>query len=292
MSKKISELKNYGVSVKTKLLNIARDAGRDYNQVVTRYLQERLLHRLSVSRYHESFYLKGGALLYAYDRQSARPTLDIDLLGHNISRDKQFLTNVFADICSIQFVEDGVRFDPDTVTPTEIMADRHYNGVNITVRENLDTIDQMVSMDIGFGDVIIPEPVSLDYPLFLEEMPAIQLNAYSLETVVAEKFQTMIEKSVGNSRMKDYYDVYSILTEGRVRKDVLKEAIMSVFANRETSYTENHPLFTEAFASEPSRIALWEGFLKRIKYRGNLAFADVMKVITSELQPVWDGMRA
>ena len=162
-------------------------------QIVTRYFQERLLFRLSVSHYHERFYLKGGALLYAYDRHSARPTLDIDLLGHNISRDKQFLSTVFTDICSINYDEDGVRFDPGTVYTTEIMTGRHYNGVNITVRAHLDSIEQTVSMDIGFGDVIVPEPVSLDYPLFLEEMPIIRINAYSLETVVAEKFQTMIE---------------------------------------------------------------------------------------------------
>lgn len=276
--------------MKAKLLNISREAGRDYNQIVIRYLQERLLYRLSISRFHDSFVLKGGALLYAYARHSARPTLDIDLLGHNISRDKLFLAGVFAEICSLDYPLDGVHYLSDTVTASEIMTDRHYNGVNITVRARLDTIDQIVSMDIGFGDVIIPEPVSLDYPLFLEEMPAIQLNAYSLETVVAEKFQTMIEKSVGNSRMKDFYDVYTILSEGKTREDVLEEAVRSVFANRETEHIDNHPLFTVEFRNDPARISLWRGFLNRIKYDGDLSFSDVMGVISTTLKPIWDGL--
>lgn len=291
MSKKVSEITNFGVSVKTKLLNIARASGRDYNQIVTRYFQERLLYRISVSRYHDCFYLKGGALLYAIDQTSARPTLDIDLLGHNISRDKAFLESVFKGICAIPFPEDGVTFDADTVTATEIMTERHYNGINITVQAHLDTIAQVVSMDIGFGDVVFPEPVPLDYPLFLDEMPVISINAYSLETVVAEKFQTMIEKSVANSRMKDFYDVYTILSEEKIDEAVLSDAIKSVFENRGTVYVDGHPLFTEVFATDPGRVAMWNSFLRRIKYKGTLPFKDALLVITAKLFPVWESMK-
>jgi predicted nucleotidyltransferase component of viral defense system len=291
MSKKASEVKNYGMSVKGKLLNISRESGREYNLIVTRYFQERLLYRLSISRYHDSFYLKGGALLYAFDKMSARPTLDIDFLGKDISRETENIASIFAEICAIRFLEDGVVFDPETIEATEIMTGRHYNGVNITVTAHLETIIQNVSMDIGFGDLMVPPPISLDYPLFLEEMPAIQVNAYSRETIVAEKFQTMIEKSVANSRMKDFYDVYTILSEGKVNGGALEEAIIGVFKNRQTKFVENHPLFTEAFATDPLRVRQWESFLKRIKHNGTLPFTVVMATIKEELLPYWESLK-
>lgn len=291
MSKIVSDIKNQSVAIKSKLLNISRETGRDYNQILTRYFQERLLYRLSVSRFSSSFVLKGGALLYAYDRHSARPTLDIDLLGHDISRDKQFLTAVFTEICRIDYPQDGVHYMTDSIIAKEIMTGKHYNGVNVSVKSQLDTISQTVSMDIGFGDIVIPEPVSLDYPLFLDEMPPIQLNAYSLETVVAEKFQTMIEKSEGNSRMKDYYDVYTILNDAILDDVVLEEAIRSVFENRDTGHIDNHPVFSEEFRNDPARIAMWNSFLGRIKFKGELEFQDVMLRITSVLKPIWDDLK-
>ena len=291
MSKKASELKNYGMSVKNKLLNISRVSGRDYNLVVTRYLQERLLYRLSISRYNDRFYLKGGALLYAYDKLSARPTMDIDFLGKNISGETNNIARIFAEICAIDYQEDGVVFDPETITATDIMTGKHYDGVNVSVTAHIDTITQNVSMDIGFGDIIIPQSVNLDYPLFLEGMPAIRINAYSKETTIAEKFQTMIEKSVVNSRMKDFYDVYSILMEDRLDRDVLKEAIISVFKNRQTAYVEGHPLFTEEFANDALRVRQWETFLKRIKFNDTLAFTEVMTTIKDELMPIWQSLK-
>ena len=291
MSKKASELKNYGMSVKNKLLNISRESGRDYNLVVTRYFQERLLYRLSISQYNDRFYLKGGALLYAYDKLSARPTIDIDFLGKNISGETDNIARIFAEICALQFTEDGVVFDPETISATEIMTGKHYDGVNVTVIAHMDTITQNVSMDIGFGDIIVPQPVNLDYPLFLEEMPAIRINAYSRETIVAEKFQTMIEKSVGNSRMKDFFDVYSILKEFRMDRDVLKEAIIGVFKNRHTAYVGGHPLFTEEFANDAFRVRQWETFLKRIKFDDTLAYTEVMTTIKDELMPIWESLK-
>lgn len=291
MSKKESEIKNYGVSIRDKLLHIARTTGRDYNQIITRFFQERILYRLSISRYNEYFVLKGGALLYTYSRHSARPTLDIDLLGHNISRDKQFLVDAFSLICTVEYPSDGVHFLHETITATEIMSGRHYNGLNITLYACLDSIKQLVSMDIGFGDIVIPEPVCLDYPLFLDTMPAIHIYAYSPETVVAEKFQTMIEKSVLNSRMKDFFDVYTILSEGTVRSNILKEAVKSVLVNRGTKYIDQHPVFSESFYRDPARDVLWKGFLKRIKYSGDLPFTEVMEVMKTSLLPIWEDFK-
>jgi predicted nucleotidyltransferase component of viral defense system len=110
-----------------------------------------------------------------------------------------------------------------------------------------------MKMDIGFGDVVMPEPLLITYPALLEELPAVTVWAYSLESVVAEKFQAMIELSEVNSRYKDFYDVYKILRNQKFTHDALSAAVYATFRNRGTVYFESHPLFTKAFATDEER---------------------------------------
>ena len=251
------EKKNVAKSVRAKLLNIRNsEPGTEYMQVLLRYIQERMLYRLSMSQYRDNFCLKGSALLFAYEKFKARPTKDIDFLGDKISRDKETIRKAFREICSIQCPEDGLTFD---------------NGEN----------------DI----IVVPEPQELDYPLLLDDIPEVSINAYSLETVVAEKFQTMIDRALANSRMKDFYDVYSILSSEsenlKVNEDILTEAIASVFSNRGTTYTDNHPLFNGEFKNDPIKQTQWNAFLKKMKYKGVLPLNEVVDYITEKLSPYW-----
>ena len=283
--------KNYGVSNKAKLLNITRQTeGQTYMQVLLRFIQERFLYRLSVREYRENFFLKGGALLYAHERFNARPTLDMDFMGDRIDRDKQNIKQAFRTICAIECEEDGVTFDcgEEDVMVEDIALDREYNGVCVHLTAHLDTIVQPISMDVGFGDVIIPEPVNLDYPLLLEDLPEVNVAAYSLETVVAEKFQTMIDRSEGNSRMKDFFDVYTILKSGKMDAAVLEDAVREVMANRGSAYMENHPLFDTKFAASEQRQTMWRAFLRKMNYPVALEFGEVMDVITKALKPMWE----
>ena len=151
----------------------------------------------------------------------------------------------------------------------------------------MDTIVQKISMDIGFGDIIIQEAVELDYPLLIEGLPPVNIGAYSLETVVAEKFQTMIDRAESNSRMKDFFDVYGILSRGKVEQVMLAEAIREVFANRGTGYTTDHPLFNPEFEKEPARLRMWADFLKKIHYRDDMPFDVVISLIRAKLGPEW-----
>ena len=282
---------NYGVSNKTKLLNITRKTeGQTYMQVLLRFIQERFLYRLSVSEYRDHFFLKGGALLYAHERFNARPTLDMDFMGDRIDRDKENIKQAFRAICAIECEEDGVTFDcgEEDVTVEDITLEREYNGVCVHLTAHLDTIVQPISMDVGFGDVIIPEPVELDYPLLLEGLPEVNVAAYSLETVVAEKFQTMIDRAESNSRMKDFFDVYTILKSGKVDLTVLEEAVREVLANRGTEYMEEHPLFDTEFAEAEQRQTMWRAFLRKMKYPVALEFGEVMDVTTKVLKPMWE----
>jgi predicted nucleotidyltransferase component of viral defense system len=248
-----------------------------------------MLYRLSMSQYRDNFCLKGSALLFAYEKFKARPTKDIDFLGDKISRDKETIRKAFREICSIQCPEDGLAFDngENDIKVEDISLDKEYNGVTVTVTAHLDTIVQPFSMDIGFGDIVVPEPQELDYPLLLDDMPEVSINAYSLETVVAEKFQTMIDRALANSRMKDFYDVYSILSSDKMDKGILSDAIVSVFNNRGTGYDDNHPLFNGEFKNDPIKQTQWNAFLRKMKYKGDLPLNEVVDYITEKLSPYW-----
>ena len=284
-----NEIKNYGKSNRTKLLNLSRQTkGSDYNLILLRFVQERFLYRLSLSAYRENFFLKGGALLYAHERFAARPTRDMDFLGDHINRDKENIKRIMLEICSIACEEDGVTFDcgEEDIWLEDITVEQEYNGTRVHLTARMDTIVQPFSIDVGFGDVIVPQPAHLDYPLLIEGLPAVNVEAYSLETVVAEKFQTMIDRGTINSRMKDFFDVYTILKADKVDDALLKEAVVEVFANRGTQMDADDVVFSEDFVQDETRQNMWKVYLKRIKYKDELSFSEVMDVVRERLQPM------
>ncbi len=286
-----SHTPNYGQSVKVRLLNLAKQENIRYQQLITRYFQERLLFRLSQSRFRNHFILKGGALLYAYEKFAARPTLDIDFMGNRINNDKQDITSAFRCICEIEYEKDGVRFLADTLMAEEITVEKKYPGVRISIVATLDSIRQGISMDIGFGDIIIPNPVELDYPVLLTDFPVTSVMAYSLETVVAEKFQTMIERTTFNSRMKDFFDLYQIRIKQSFDTGLLQQAIKATFENRGTIYQPNHILFSEAFSQDEGLNQRWNSFLKKINYGRRISFVEVMSILTDWLKPYWEELK-
>ena len=288
MAKK-KNLSNYGKSVKERLLNISRDEQYSSQLLLSRYFQERLLYRLSVSEYKDRFILKGGALLYAHDGFQARPTLDIDFMARRISNDAENIKGIFSEICQIACAEDGVTFDSDTIETGEIAVTKEYHGIRVSIMAHLDTAQQRIAMDVGFGDVITPYPQQLAFPALIDTVPG---TTILLETVVAEKFQAMISLSLGNSRMKDFFDVYQIMTRQDIDTEILGEAIKATFANRDTKYVENHPLFSEEFFTDSNRNLYWEGFLRRIKFGEELSFVAVGELIRDRLQPYWERLRS
>ena len=153
---------------------------------------------------------------------------------------------------------------------------------------HLDTIVQQVSVDIGFGDVVTPYPLSLDYPLLLPDVPAVELYAYSLETLIAEKFHAMVDRDESNSRMKDFFDVYQLFANHEIDKELLAEAIVGTFKNRNTPYRENLALFTDKFATDATRNIWWKAFLKKKPWKEQIDFSVVMKCIKENLQAYWN----
>ena len=279
--------KNIGKSIRTRLLNLAKEEKLEYMKVLVRYLHERLLFRISASPYRCHFLLKGSSLLFALDGFKARPTIDIDLLGERISNDRENLKEVFRKICGIECDEDGVKFDAASLELEPIAVEKKYPGTNVKVVAHLDTIVQQISVDIGFGDVVTPYPLSLDYPLLLPDIPAVELYAYSLETLIAEKFHAMVDRDENNSRMKDFFDVYQLFTNQEIDRELLAEAIAGTFKNRNMSYRENIALFTDEFAADITRNMGWKAFLKKIHWKEQIDFAVVMKCIKENLQIYW-----
>ena len=277
-------IKNYGKSVKTKLLNLMNSSGYKYMYLLARYFNERLLYRVSVSPYRENFLLKGGSLLYALNGLETRPTIDIDFMAQRISRDREHLEKVFREILSIECLEDGVTFDVDELRSEPITVEKEYPGTRFFVTAKMDTIVYPMSMDVGFGDVVIPGPVTVDFPLLLQDVPSINIQAYSLETIVAEKFHAMVERDVNNSRMKDFFDCYQILTTKEIDDEMLYEAIKATFDNRELAYNANLQLFNDDFCTYEVRLKRWEVFLKKIQWKESLSFANVMAVVTERLK--------
>ncbi len=277
--------KNIAHSIKARLLNLSDHDNRRYQQLLIRYMQERFLYRLSQSRHYRNFILKGGALLYAYDKFLPRPTLDVDLLGVNISNSKEAIVEAFKEIASSPITDDGLKFIPESVTASDIAVERKYPGVRIMLTAYLDTIKKDLMFDIGFGDVIMPNPTLMTYPTIISGMDNPQLSAYSLETVVAEKIQTMVEKSFFNSRMKDFFDVYRIIIGHEFNSDVLLEAMKATFDNRKTEYSNVDVLFSSEFAEDKTMEQRWRTYCKKTRVIDLPNFKEIIETINRFLLP-------
>lgn len=212
----------------------------------------------------------------AHEKFAARPTLDIDFLGNNISNNSERIVAAFCEICSFPCEEDGVRYDIEHITSKNITEFKDYHGVRLSIPVSMDTIAQVLTMDIGFGDIVTPAPIELDYPALLDHLPAAKILAYSLETVVAEKMHAVIDLADQNSRMKDYYDLYQILNTQELDTEVLQEAITKTFENRHTRYDPDTIFFREDFGANQIMGTRWKMFLKKITAKQSILFSEVV----------------
>lgn len=193
-------------SVRQRLLNIIRETGDDANLVWTRYAVERLLYRLCVSEYAGDFVLKGAMLFLAWTGRSHRPTVDIDFLGYGENSDKR-LMRIFRAVCGVEVEDDGLVYDSETITIAPIREGQEYQGQRVMLTAFLGKARIPLQVDVGFGDVVTPEPRIIIYPTLLD-FPAPRIRSCPHETVIAEKLQTVVARGIANSRMKDFYDLY------------------------------------------------------------------------------------
>ena len=279
-------MRNNIASIQSRLKQIAQDEGKAYQLILTRYFQERLLFRVFASSYALNFCLKGGALLYALEQEKSRPTLDVDFLIIHLSNETPRLLEVFTEICSIEYDADGITFDTQSLMAVPITNEGPYPGIRIKMAVSLGNIRQVMQVDIGFGDVVTPAPTRMEYPTLLG-MDSPQVQAYSIETVIAEKFEAMIDLAQINSRMKDFYDVYRLLQGEQYEEVTLIQAITNTFTWRKTVLEATHPLFRDDFATDPKRTGQWIAFLRKSGLDTRLEFSEVMKTIIVKLHPIY-----
>jgi len=250
-------MKNRAASVKDRLLNLARREGRDFNRVLLLYVQERLLARLAVSSHLEHFVLKGGLLLYSQLGEKARPTQDLDVLARGISSDLERVADTLRDLARVS-LEDGLRFDPSSVSVAPIRPEDQYGGARGRLVAELGSARVPLQIDVGFGDALSPSPTLLNYPTLLEgEAAGFSVWAYALETVVAEKFQAMVSLGEANSRLKDFYDLYTLSRTQVFQANVLERSLRETFARRNTEWSEAQVFFTLNLSSLESFTGGW-----------------------------------
>ncbi|MBX3115218.1 MAG: nucleotidyl transferase AbiEii/AbiGii toxin family protein [Fimbriimonadaceae bacterium] len=251
------------ISVRQRLLNLAKDRSDDYNQVLIRYVGLRFLARLAASKYADKFLLKGATMFLVWRGLMHRPTSDIDLLGF-IDADEATLADVIRSVCTQEVDEDGVQFDPDTIRVEKIRDETAYGGLRCLINGTLGSAKLRVQLDVGFGDDVTPEPNVVEVPRLLAgEVPRV-MGAYTPETVVAEKFEAIVKLGLANSRMKDYLDLDLLLQSGEIDGQSLAEALARTFKRRKTPLPQSLPIgLTEEFWSDELALRRWRAFEKK-----------------------------
>ena len=277
-------VKHLSASVRQRLLNLRQTTGEDYNALLTQYGIERFLYRLSKSSLAGQFILKGAMLFRAWSGALHRPTKDLDLLGYGESTPSA-VADAVRKVIATSVADDGLMFDPVSVTAAEIRNEQEYGGVRVKVVAVLGTARIPVQIDVGFGDVITPEATVQSYPTLLE-MDAPQLRMYPPETVVAEKLDAAVVRGMTNSRMKDYYDLLVIFRTYDLTDENLAKAIAATFRRRQTMLPDNVPPgLSDEFGADEVAQRLWRGFLRRLRIDD--APDDFSEVIANVRQRVW-----
>jgi hypothetical protein len=279
--------KNVATSVRTRLMNRARQDDQEFQLVLTRYALERLIFRLSLSPYAKKFILKGATLFYVWNPTSRayRPTRDLDFLmrGEN---SVEILETIFRKIAQTEVSPDGLVFDLKSVKAAPIREDNPYGGLRVNLMALLEKARIPLQIDIGFGDKITPGPEEIIFPSLLgQETP--HLSAYPKETVIAEKLEAMVSLGEANSRMKDFYDIHFLSLHYAFDGNIIRQAIAATFTGRGTVIPANeiYPL-TSAFSRDSTRQRLWTGFLKRLGLKDvETSFEVVVQQIAVFVQP-------
>jgi predicted nucleotidyltransferase component of viral defense system len=261
----------------------ARREGRPTDELLVLYVLERFLFRVSVSGYRDRLVLKGGMLLAALDER--RPTADVDLLAEAIDNDIETIAAVVREVLAID-VDDGVRFDVSDLRAVAIRDADPYSGVRITVPAQIDRARHPLRIDINVGDPVTPEPVEVSYPSLLGD--PFDLVGYPLETVLAEKIVTMVDRGDATTRDRDFADVFLLAGRHTVDAARLSAAVRATGAHRGSDL---RPLRSVLVDLATTRQGDWTRFLARsgLADAAPANFAEAIEVIADFADPILDG---
>ena len=245
-------------SIRDRLLTRAQSQGVDFQLFLDRYACERFLYRLGHSDLRERFVLKGASLLSVWMEEPYRSTRDVDLLAMG-ANDEDAIRDVMRAVCAVPCPGDGLDFDLDTLSVRPIRAEQLYGGQRARLRALLGTARATVQVDFGFGDEVTPQQARM--PTLIDDLPAPDLLVYPLVSVIAEKFEAMVNLGIRNTRMKDFYDIWALAETFDIDGVALREAIVRCFERRGTEWTEEIPdPLTPEFYSNADRQQLWHAY--------------------------------
>jgi predicted nucleotidyltransferase component of viral defense system len=268
-----SKLTNVPASVLARLLKVSRENRVDYQSLLIRYVAERFLHRLGTSEYANDFILKGAYLLnITLDRQEYRTTKDIDFLRVG-QIDPAKTEEELRSICAIQDETDGVCFDIDSIAVHDIREQNAYHGQRAKIRAHIGQTRITLQIDIGIGDSVYPSPLRRSISTLLGMDPPTILS-YPIETVIAEKLEAIVSMSLATSRMKDFYDLYSISSNMEIDYHSVATAI--------------HKTFAEPVLRDETKQKQWAAFIRKLRNEHvNLGFSTVIARISQFTSPIW-----
>lgn len=277
---------NVAASVRQRLLNKTRETGEDFQLLLTRYALERFLYRLGISPYKDTFVLKGAMLYALWGNAPHRATRDLDLHGIGESSVPQ-MEMVTREICGMGVGDDGVVFLPETVRGEEIREDQEYDGVRIQFDARLAAARITLQVDVGFGDAVYPEPQEADYPTVLA-FQAPRIRVYPRESVIAEKFQALVFLGIANSRMKDFFDLWTLGKMFSFEGEMLAQAIEGTFKRRRTALPAEIPTgLSDEFCEDTGKQAQWSAFLRKGRLVDEeLSLREVVGFLRNLLMPL------
>ena len=259
--------------LKDLIRNLSKEVGIEAHVLIRKYMMERFLERVSSSKYNGSFILKGGMLVAAFVGVEARATMDIDTTIKGIPVTMVDMERTITEISNID-LEDNVKFRIKKVS--EIMDEAEYSGIRFSMDAVLDGAVIPLKIDISTGDVITPREIAYSYKLMFEDR-TIPIMTYPIETVLAEKLETVISRSITNTRMRDFYDIHILLKSQNIDADILALALERTAKKRGNfSLLENAESVLKIVKSDEDMKRLWNIYQKKFKYAGECTWDEVI----------------
>lgn len=261
--------------IKGRIKSVAKQNNADARTLMRIYMMERFLERLAQSEYRDNFIIKGGILVTAMIGVAHRSTMDIDTSMKNLNLSAEDALQVVNQVKDID-LDDGVSFEVKDVS--NIMDEMEYPGIRVTMNANVGRLITPLKIDISTGDVITPRAIEFNYDLLLEDR-SISLWSYNLETILAEKLQTVLARGILNTRMRDFYDIRMLLDtyEDKVNKAVLKDAFAATCKKRGTDHLqEQAEEIIKIIEADEQLQVLWRAYQKKYSYAAEIDYASVI----------------
>lgn len=279
-------VKNMAASVLTRLKNQAKTEKIPFQTVLQLFAQEEFLRKLSCSKYADNLILKGGMFLYTLTEFDSRPTRDIDFLIRNLHGDLENIEKTMKDICRIETGNDFITLE--VIESAPISTDKKYPGVSTSFMGRIEKVRIPFSIDVGIDDVIVPEAVKRMIITRLPDFESPEIFTYSVESTIAEKFDAILQRMAGTSRMKDFYDIYYLSGIFDFEGDVLRDALSSTLRHRNRELSSDAFMDIAAFRTNRFLLTQWNAFTPAKKTE--LLFSDVIDRLEIFLEPVYQSI--